>query len=80
MEISRINKFLLDCGARIKVTLRSAHCRRSHLVQGGLEIPCMVKVSMIPTEFSKKWVDRYRELVESFYFEFPDSEITGSFF
>ena len=24
-------------------------------------------------------VDRYRELVENFYFEPPDSEITGSF-
>ena len=80
MEISRITKFLLDYGTRIKATLRSAHYRRSPLVQGGLEIPYMVKVSMMPTQFSKKLVDRYRELVESFYFEFPDSEITGSFF
>ena len=29
--------------------------------------------------FAKKLVDRYRELVESFYFEPPDSEMIGSF-
>ena len=79
MEISRITKFLLHRGARIKATLRSIHYRRPPFVQGGLEIPCTVKVSIMPTQSSKKLVDRYRELVESFYFEPPDSEIIGSF-
>ena len=51
MEISRITKFLLDRGARIKATLKSTHYRRSPLVQGGLEIPCMAKVLMMPTQF-----------------------------
>ena len=68
MEISRITKFLLNRGARMKATLRSTHYRRSPLVQGGLEIPCTVKVSLMPTQLSKKLVDRYRELVERFYF------------
>ena len=78
MEISRITKFLLDRGARIEATLRSIQYRRSPLVQGDLEIPCTVKVSMVPTQLSKKLVNLYRELVESFYFEPPDSEIIGS--
>ena len=30
---------------------------------------------MMPTQLSKKLVDWYRELVESFYFEPPDCEI-----
>ena len=60
MEISRITKFLLDRGARIEATLRSIQYRRSPLVQGGLEIPCTVKVSMMPTQLSKKLVDLYR--------------------
>ena len=79
MEISRITKVLLDRGTRIEATLRSTHYRRSPLVQDVLEIPCTIKVSMMPPQLSKKLVDRYRELVESFYFEPPDSEIIGSF-
>ena len=79
MEISCITKFLLDRGARIEATLRSTHYRQSPLVQGGLEIPCTVKVSMMPTQLSKKLIDRYRELVKNFYFEPPDSEVIGSF-
>ena len=68
MEILGITKFLLDCGARMESTLRSTHYRRSLLVQGGLGIPCTVKVSMMPAQLSKKLDDRCRELVESFYF------------
>ena len=79
MEVSRITKFRLDRGARIEATLRSTHYRQSPLVQGGLEIPCTVKVSMMPTQLSKKLVDRYRKLIESFYFEPPDSEVIGHF-
>ena len=60
MEISRMTKFLLDRGTRIEATLSSTHCRQSPLVQGDLEIPCMVKVLMMPTQLSKKLVDRYR--------------------
>ena len=39
----------------------------------------MVKVLMILAQLSKKLVDRYRELVEGFYFEPSDCEIIGSF-
>ena len=54
MEISRITRFLLDRGAKIEATLWLTHHRRSSLVQGGLEIRCTVKVSMVPTQLSKK--------------------------
>ena len=79
LEISRITKFRLDCGARIEATLRSAHYRQSPLVQGGLEIPCTIKASVMPTQLSKNLVDQYRELVESFYFEPVDSGVIGLF-
>ena len=46
MEISRVTKFLLDRGANVSAKLTSTHYRRSPLVQGGIEIPCVVTVSM----------------------------------
>lgn len=79
MEISRVTKFLLDRGAKITATLRSTNYRRSPLVQGGLEIPCSVKVMMMPTQLNKRLVNRYKDLVEIFYFEPPDNDIIGSF-
>ena len=42
IEVSRITKFLLDCGAKVYLQLSSNHFRRSPLTQGGLEIPCVV--------------------------------------
>ena len=48
LEISRFTKFLLDRGATITATLSSTHYRRVPLVQGGLEIPCVVKAKLIP--------------------------------
>ena len=44
MEISRVTKFLLDRGANVSAKLTSTHYRRSLLVQGGIEIPCVVSV------------------------------------
>lgn len=46
MEISRITKFLLDRCARIDAKLTETHYRRSHLVQGGLEMPCSLIIRM----------------------------------
>ena len=47
MEISRVTKFLLDRGANASSKLTSTHYRRSPLVLGGIEIPCVVIVSML---------------------------------
>ena len=49
MEISRVTKFLLDRGANVSAKLRSTHYRRSPLVQGGIEIQCVVTVSTAGT-------------------------------
>ena len=46
MEISQVTKFLLDRGANVSAKLKSTHYRRSPLVRGGIEIPCVVTVSM----------------------------------
>ena len=69
----------MDSGTRIEAKLKSTHYRRSPLVQGDLEITFAVKVMTMPTEMSKMLVDGYKELVESIYFEPPDSEIIKSF-
>ena len=44
MKISRVTKFLLDRGANVSAKFTSTHYRRSPLVQGGIEIPCVVTV------------------------------------
>ena len=46
MKISRVTKFLVDRGANVSTKLTSTHYRRSPLVQGVIEIPCIVTVSM----------------------------------
>ena len=46
MEIPRPTKYLLYRGARITATLTSTSYYTSPLVQGGLEIPCLIKVYM----------------------------------
>ena len=63
LELSRFIKYLLDRGAVVTTKLTSTHYRRSLLVQGGLEIPCQVKVEMITTEKSKHNLGHYLDLV-----------------
>ena len=47
VEISRITKFIIDRGAQVAVKICGRHYRRSPLVQGGLEVPCEIKITMI---------------------------------
>ena len=63
-EVSQLAKFILDRGAEVKATLTSKHYRRSPLTQGGLEIPCMVKVAMPGTLLNKKLLERYEKMVK----------------
>ena len=49
MEISRPTKYLLDSGAVFTVELTSTNYRRSLLIQGGLETPAKVTVTMAGT-------------------------------
>ena len=80
MEVSIITKFLIDRDARLTATLRTTYYRKSHLMQGGLEIPCSVDVYMMSsTVLSRKLIQRYTKLVEHFYMEPPDDRCVSSF-
>ena len=69
MEISRVPKFLLDAGANVSAKLTSTHYRRSPLVQSGIEIPCVVTVSMPGTVINQLLMERYKQLVETLHTE-----------
>ena len=77
-EISRVTKFLLDRGAEMTTVLTSEHYRRSPLVQGGLEIPCRVKIIMVNTKKCSQVLDRYLDLIDTLYTEPNPPVILGS--
>ena len=78
-EISRATKFLLDRNAQISVILTSADCRRSLLVQVGLEIACKVIVKLPGTVRNHLLLDRYIEIVKVNYIEPKHEVILKSF-
>ena len=77
-EVSRITKFILDRGAVIAAEISSPHYRRSPLVQGGLEVPCKVKV-ITPPSFNMNVLKKYEELVKELYVEPKHEDILGTF-
>ena len=79
MEISRPTKFLLDCGAIIKSKLTGKKYRRSPLVQGGLEIPCILIIEMLDTVNNNRLMEKYVELVTDLYKEPIEPAIVGTF-
>ena len=79
MELARVTKFLLDRGARVSAKLSSTDYRRSPLVQGGIEIPRIVTVSMPGTIINQLLMERNRNIVETLYAEPNKEEILGSF-
>ena len=81
LEISRVTKYLLDRGAAITATLTSTRYRRSPLIQGGLEIPCVVKAEMIGTQKNKLLLARYLDVASENYNDVPPEQevIIGTF-
>ena len=79
IEISLVIKFLLDRGANVSAKLTSTHHRRSPLVQGGIEIPSVVTVSVPCTVINQLLMERYKQLVETLYTEPKEEEILGTF-
>lgn len=79
MENSRATKYLLDRGARVVATLTSTNYCVSPLVQGGLEIPCLVNIFMPLTLKNKQLIDIYRNYIDVLYYEREESNIVGSF-
>ena len=78
-EISRVTKYLLDRGATATATLTSERYRRSPLVQGDIEIPCKVSVTMPGTVSNLLLLEKYGQLVEELYTEPKNEEILGSY-
>ena len=78
-EIIRLTKFILDRSAEVEARLASTNYRRSPITQGGLEIPCTVKVKMPATLLNRKLLERYREMVDHLYKEPEDNLVMGSF-
>ena len=79
MEISRITKFIIDRGAQVAVKIRGRHYRRSPLVQGGLEVPCEIKIAMVGSIINHHLLVRYESLLKELYIEPKDEEIIGTF-
>ena len=79
MEISRITKFIVDRGAKCTLKIRVTHYRRSPLVQGGLEVPCEVSITMIGSVVNHVFWTRYESLLKELYMEPKGEKIVGTF-
>ena len=79
MEISRITKFILQRGARVQATVTGKHYRRSPLIQGGLEVPCLVTVTMPRSIMNHLLIAQYEKLLGELYLEPKDEEIMRTF-
>ena len=77
MEFSRPTKFLLQCGAVIKVTLSSANYRKSSLVQDGVEITFRVSVLLLATLKNKQIIEKFKDMVDVLYDEPDDCAALG---
>ena len=69
MEISRITKFIIDRGAQVAVKIRGRHYRRSPLVQGELEVPCEIKITMLGSIINHHLLVRYESLLKGLNIE-----------
>ena len=79
MEISRITKFIVDRSAKCTLKIRRMHYGRSPLVQGGLEIPCEVTITMIRSVVNHLLLTRCESLLKELYIEPKDEEIVSTF-
>ena len=79
MEISRITKFILQRGARVQATVNGKHYRRSPLIQGGLEVPCLAIFAMPRSIMNHLLIAQYEKLLGELYLEPKDEEIMRTF-
>ena len=79
IKISRITKLILDRGAVCTIKIRGKHYRRCPLVQGELEIPCDVTISMIGSVVNHLLLAKYESLLKELYVEPKDEEIVATF-
>ena len=74
MEISRITKFIVDRGAKCTLKICGMHYKRSPLVQGVLEVPCEVTITMIGSVVNHFFLTRYESLLKELYIEPKDEK------
>ena len=79
MEISWITEFIIDRGAQVPAKIRGRHYRRSPLVQGGLEVPCEIKITMVGSIINHHLLVWYESLLKELYIEPKDEEIISTF-
>ena len=70
---------MLDRGVNVSAELPSTHYRRSPLVQVGIEIPCVVTVSMSGTVINQLLMERYKQFVETLGTKSKEEEILETF-
>ena len=68
-EISRFTYYVIVYGGRVSCKVTNAHHRRSPLVQGGLEIPVLVTVTMELGSNNVQVMKKYEHLVNEHYKE-----------
>ena len=73
-EISRSTRYILFYGAIVTAKVIDTHHRRSPLVQGGLEIPIEVTLTMKYSLENKEAMVKYEELVTEQYKEPEDGK------
>ena len=66
-------------GARVQATVTGKHYRRSLLVQGGLEVPCIVTATMPGSIMSHFTMAQYENLLVELYLEPKHGEKMGTF-
>ena len=59
-----LDKFLLNRGAKVTAQLTGTHYRRSPIFQGGLEIPCLVTVTIPGSIKGHMLIQRYQQMIE----------------
>ena len=77
-EISRVTKLFIGRVATVSVKLTGVHYRRSPLVQGGMEIPCRIKMQIPGTVSNLLAMERYKQLVAELYIDPKEEQILGS--
>ena len=80
MEISRITTFITDRGAQVAVKICGRHYRRSALVQGGLEVPCEAKITMVGSIINHHLLLRYESLLKELCIEPKMKKLLVHFF
>ena len=63
-EITRIVRFIMAHGAQASVTVLDDHHRRSPLIQGALEIPVKLTVTMEYSDINSQKMQKFEDLIK----------------